>query len=206
VRWPPDEGRALQGRVVRLEPIAPDHRDQLLAAAGARETWRWLDRTLPDDEEAFDSWFSERSEESAAGREWCFVTVSMATGDPIGSSSYLTIRPEHDGLEIGRTWLHPSAWGEGANIEAKLLMLEHAFESLGCMRVEFKTDSRNERARAALAALPATFEGIFRKHMLMPGIGTRDSAYFSIVDDDWPAVRRSLEGRLAKRIEVGAGA
>jgi RimJ/RimL family protein N-acetyltransferase len=206
MRWPPEQGRTLEGRVVKLEPISPDHRDPLLAAAAAPATWRWLDRTMPGDEAGFDRWFAERSEASTAGREWCFVTVSAASGRPIGSSSYLTVRPEHDGLEIGWTWLNPEAWGSGANVEAKLLMLEHAFESLGCMRVEFKTDARNERARAALAALPARFEGIFRKHMLMPGIGVRDSAFFSITDDDWPEVRRALEARLAAKAGITADA
>jgi len=122
------------------------------------------------------------------------------SGDPVGSSSYLNVRPEHDGLEIGWTWLHPAAWRTGANLEAKLLMLEHAFDELGCMRVEFKTDARNERSRSALAALPATFEGIFRKHMLMPVVGVRDSAYFSIVDDDWPRVKENLFARLAEAL------
>ena len=125
------------------------------------------------------------------------MTRSLATGEPIGSSSYLAARPEHAGLEIGWTWLHPSAWRSGANVEAKLLMLAHAFDELGAMRVEFKTDARNERSRAALAALPATFEGVFRKHMLMPVVGVRDSAYYSVVDEDWPDVRANLERRLA---------
>ena len=114
------------------------------------------------------------------------------SGEALGSSSYLSARPEHDGVEIGWTWLNPSAWRTGANREAKLLLLGFAFEELGCMRVEFKTDARNERSRAALEALPATFEGVFREHMLMPGIGRRDSAYYSIVDSEWPAVRAGL--------------
>lgn len=100
-------------------------------------------------------------------------------------------------MEIGWTWLTPSAWGGGANVEAKLLMLGHAFEALGCQRVELKTDARNERSRAALAALPAQFEGIMRKHMIVPEIGVRDSAYFSVIDDEWPEVRENLRRRLA---------
>jgi N-acetyltransferase len=98
--------------------------------------------------------------------------------------------------EIGGTWLEPSAWGTGANIEAKLLMLEQAFERLGCLRVEFKTDSRNERSRSALKALPAQFEGIFRRHMIIEDVGVRDSAYYSVTDEDWPAVRINLQQRL----------
>ena len=107
-------------------------------------------------------------------------------------------------LEIGWTWLAPAYWQTGANVEAKLLMLEHAFEDLGCLRVEFKTDASNERSRAALAALPAQFEGVFRKHMLVRGGERRDSAYYSIIDDEWPEVRENLERRLdATRREAG---
>ena len=91
----------------------------------------------------------------------------------------------------------PSVWRTGANVESKLLMLGLAFDGLGAQRVEFKTDARNQRSRDALAALPATFEGVFRKHMNMRGIGVRDSAYFSITDDEWPAVKANLEFRLA---------
>jgi len=101
-------------------------------------------------------------------------------------------------VEIGWTWLNPSAWRSGANVEAKLLMMRHAFETLGCVRVEFKTDARNERSRAALAALPARFEGILRNHMIVPDVGRRDSAYYSVIDSEWPEVRANLERRLAQ--------
>jgi N-acetyltransferase len=134
MRWPP-LSVPLEGAIARLEPIAAEHHDGLLAASRAPETW---------------------------------------------------------------TWLHPDAWRTGANLEAKLLVLALAFDELGCIRVEFKTDARNERSRTALAALPATFEGVFRKHMLMGGIGVRDSAYFSITDDKWPIVKANLERRLAR--------
>jgi N-acetyltransferase len=197
MKWPPPQV-PLEGSIVRLEPIDPAHHDGLLAAARAPDTWTWLDRRVPEDEAAFGDWFQARLEASRAGEEWCFVTHSVAEDAPIGSSSFLSIRPDHDGLEIGWTWLHPDAWRTGANIEAKLLMLGFAFDELGCMRVEFKTDARNERSRAALAALPATFEGVFRKHMLMGGIGVRDSAYFSITDDEWPEVKANLQRRLAR--------
>ena len=122
----------------------------------------------------------------------------MASGTPIGSSRYLELRPEHGVLEIGWTWLAPTAWGTGANVEAKLLQLGHAFERLGARRVEFKTDALNERSRAALAALPAAFEGVFRKHMLVRDGENRDSAWYAIVDDDWPAVRANLLRRLGR--------
>ena len=126
--------------------------------------------------------------------------VLDAAGAPIGSTRYLNVRPEHRGLEIGWTWLTPATWRSGANAEAKLLLLEHAFERLGCIRVEFKTDAKNDRSRRALEALPAQFEGIFRKHMLVRGGELRDSAYYAIVDDEWPAVRANLERRLEELV------
>jgi N-acetyltransferase len=147
--------------------------------------------------EFFSAWFQDSLTESRAGVACVLATVDRASGEPIGSTRYLNLREAHRGLEIGATWLSPAAWGRGANIEAKLLMLEHAFERLGCMRVEFKTDARNERSRGALAALPACFEGIFRRHMLVQGVGVRDSAYYSVIDEDWPEVRINLERRLA---------
>lgn len=131
---------------------------------------------------------------AAAGTE--IPLVSIGHKGIIGSTRYLALRPEHRSVEIGWTWLQPSAWGTGANAEAKLLQLEHAFEKFGCRRVEFKTDALNERARAALEALGATFEGIQRKHMLVRDGESRDSAWYAVVDDDWPRVRALVEERL----------
>ncbi|MBA3427010.1 MAG: GNAT family N-acetyltransferase, partial [Actinobacteria bacterium] len=108
-------------------------------------------------------------------------------------------RPEHRSLEIGWTWLAPAAWESGVNVEAKLLMFQDAFERLECRRVELKTDALNERSRRALAALPARFEGVHRKHMLVRGGENRDSAWYSIVDDEWPAVRKNLRERLRRQ-------
>jgi len=139
--------------------------------------------------------------ESEAGREWAFATVWRPTGRVVGSTRFMALRPVHRGLEIGWTWLDPRIWRTGANVEAKLLMLTHAFETVDCIRVEFKTDARNERSRAALAALPASFEGVFRNHMVMP-YGLRDSAYYSVIADDWPRVRANLRERL-HRLETG---
>src|SRR5256714_4804121 len=123
----------------------------------------------------------------------------LRDGVPAGSTSYMSLAPEHLRLEIGNTWMSPATWGTGANTEAKYLLLRHAFERLGARRVEFKTDAQNERARAALAALPAQFEGIHRKHMLVRGGVRRDSAWYSVVDDDWPEVKAALERRLATK-------
>lgn len=200
--WPPPD-RALEGSLVRLEPLTEAHREPLRSVAGHPEIWEWIDRRVSE-EDGFDIHFQERIDAREAGSEHGFATLNATSGEPLGSSSYLAPRPIHDGLEVGATWLTPSVWRTGVNVEAKLLMLGFAFEELGCIRVELKTDARNERSRGAMEALPAKFEGIFRKHMLMPLTGVRDSAYFSVVDDEWPAVRKNLERRLAGAREVGS--
>jgi N-acetyltransferase len=185
----------LEGGLVVLEPLTRAHRAGLFAAAQDAEIWRWT--TAPAHErEAFDRWLDTALTAAAAGQEAPFAILLRETGELVGSTRYLTLRPEHRGLEIGHTWHARRVWGGGVNTEAKYLLLRHAFETLGCMRVEFKTDARNERARGALEALPARFEGIFRKHMLVRGGEIRDSAYYSVVDTDWPQVRAALVRRL----------
>jgi len=138
----------------------------------------------------FDDWF-ERAR--AADHEVPFTV--LVDGREVGSTRFLNAEPDHRRVEIGWTWLVRSQWGTGANVETKLLLLEHAFERWGAMRVEFKTDARNLRTRGALLALGARFEGIARKHMLV-GAGVRDSAWYAIVDDEWPAVKARLQERV----------
>lgn len=193
--WDDELTTRLEGQIVVLEPLAAHHEDGLFVAAQHPEIWEWL-APVGESREYFSAWFASSLADSQAGREGVFATIDRASGRPIGSTRYLNLREAHRGLEIGWTWLEPSMWRTGANVEAKLLMLGHAFERLGCMRVELKTDARNERSRAAMAALGAQFEGIFRKHMLVPGVGVRDSAYYSVIDDEWPEVRANLERRL----------
>ncbi|HEY3205852.1 MAG TPA: GNAT family protein [Gaiellaceae bacterium] len=187
----------LEGRLIALEPIREEHREPLRAAAADPVIWAWMqiDGSEP---EGFDRWFAHALREAEAEREAPFVIIQCEGGAVLGSTRYMAVRPEHRGVEIGNTWLVQSAWSTGANVEAKLLMLEHAFERVGAMRVEFKTDARNVESRRALEALPATFEGILRKHMLIHA-GIRDSAYYAITDDDWPAVKTNLERRLQAR-------
>lgn len=182
---------------MRLEPLTSGHEDGLWSASRDPRTWRWLSISQPQSEEEWSVWMEQALTAAAAGTEVPFATVSQTTGAPIGSTRYLALKPEHRSLEIGWTWLHPSAWGTGANAEAKLLQLEHAFEALGCRRVELKTDALNERSRKALEALGATFEGIHRKHMLVRDGESRDSAWYAVLDDDWPGVRARLERRVA---------
>jgi len=136
-------------------------------------------------------------EEVAAGRQARFATLDAA-GQPVGSTSFCTLRREDCGLEIGWTWLTPTAWGTGANAEAKLLQLRYAFEQLGCQRVEFYTDERNERSRAALAALPAQFEGVLRDIKLLSSGRRRSSAVYSILDREWPGVERAIADRAER--------
>jgi len=134
-----------------------------------------------------------------AGAELPLATVCCEGREIVGSTRFLALRPGHRSVEIGWTWLHPSVWGTSVNVEAKLLQLRHAFETWGCRRVEFKTDALNERSRRALEALGAVFEGVHRKHMLVRGGENRDSAWYSVLDDDWPRVEAHLESRLAER-------
>jgi RimJ/RimL family protein N-acetyltransferase len=200
--WPPPD-RPLDGTLVRLEPLTEAHREPLRSVSDHPEIWQWKDRRVSE-EDGFDLYFDERLAGRQSGTEHGYATLRAGSGEPLGSSTYLAPRPIHDGLEIGNTWLTPVVWRSGANVEAKLLMLGFAFEELGCMRVELKTDARNKRSRGAMEALPAKFEGIFRKHMLMPLTGVRDSAYYSIVDDEWGSVKDNLEMRLAGAREVGS--
>ena len=184
----------LEGSIVVLEPLTEENAEELWEPAQAPEIWDWLANLNQRDR--FERWLELSFEAARAGTEGPFLTRRRASGAAVGSSRYLNVRPQDRVVEIGWTWLNPRAWRTGANVEAKLLMLEHAFETLECVRVEFKTDARNERSRAALAALPAQFEGVLRNHMIVPDVGQRDTAYFSVLDDEWPTVKANLERRL----------
>jgi RimJ/RimL family protein N-acetyltransferase len=187
----------LEGRIVRLEPLSLAHVPGLAEVGLDPAIWR-LTIARPTSEADLRTWAETALRAREAGTEMPFATVEAATGRPIGSSRYMNIVLEHRRLEIGWTWLAPPWQRTGANREAKLLMLTHAFEVLGCRRVEFKTDSTNEASRTALLGIGATFEGIFRKHMVMPGNGVRHSAWYSVVDDEWPAVKARLEESLRR--------
>ena len=188
----------LEGDLVVLEPLGRAHEDGLRTAAADPDVWRWM-LVHGHRPEVFGAWLEAALGAADEGRETPFAILLRTSGEPVGSTRYLSLRPEHRGVEIGHTWHARRVWGSGVNIEAKYLLLEHAFERAGCMRVEFKTDARNERARAALEALPARFEGIFRKHMLVRDGEIRDSAWYSVLDEDWPAVRDNLRRRLSSK-------
>jgi RimJ/RimL family protein N-acetyltransferase len=178
-----------QGRIVRVEPIEERHREGLREAA---EREPQIHRFTNLYSFGFDRWF-----DAALASEGEVPFVVHVGGRPVGSTRYLNIEPFHRRTEIGWTWLERGQWGTGANIETKFLLLEHAFDRAGLMRVEFKTDARNLRVRGALLGIGASFDGIFRKHMVLPD-SIRDSAWYSIVDDDWPAVKQLLLAKIER--------
>jgi RimJ/RimL family protein N-acetyltransferase len=180
---------AFVGQIVRVEPIAESHREGLREAA---EREPQIHRYTNLYSLGFDGWFDLALETTT---EIPFVVV--VDGRPAGSTRYLNIESFHRRTEIGWTWLERSQWGTGANIETKYLLLCNAFDRCGYQRVEFKTDARNLRVRGALLGIGGTFEGIFRKHMVLPD-SIRDSAWYAIVDDDWPRVRAMLEAKIER--------
>ncbi len=192
--WP---AGVLAGTVVQLEPLGAEHEEALWTASSDARAWQWLSSMQPQTREELRAWVAEARGAASQDREIPFVTRRVADGAVIGSTRFLALRREHRSVEIGWTWLHPDAWGTGANVEAKLLMLAHAFDTWGCRRVELKTDAGNERARGALEALGATFEGVHRQHMLVREGENRDSAWYSILDHEWPRVRAAGLDRLA---------
>ena len=188
----------LGGRRVRLEPLVLGHVDDLTVAGSDPSIWA-LTTARPTDRAGIEAWVRSALANAAAGTEAPFATVDLASGRAIGSTRFMSIVPEHRRLEIGWTWVALEFQRSGANREAKLLQLTHAFEDLGANRVEFKTDARNEKSRNALLGIGATFEGIFRSHVIMPTGPLRDSAYYSVIATEWPAVKAHLSGLLERR-------
>jgi N-acetyltransferase len=186
----------LSGRLVRVEPLAPEHEAGLIEAAADPDMFAWMPVDMASSREALRAWLASTLEAARDGSAVPFAIAGASTGRVLGSTRFLELRFEHLRAEIGWTWVTRSAWGTGVNVETKLLLLQHAFEHAGLRRVEFKTDARNERSRGALLALGATFEGILRKHMVVRDGGPRDSAYYSVIDDEWPSVKAHLLDRL----------
>jgi RimJ/RimL family protein N-acetyltransferase len=157
-------------------------------------TWMLVEVVTRDDVRRY---VEDALANQGTGLEVPWVTVERATGRPVGSTRFLGIVPDHLRLEIGWTWIAPAWQRTAVNSEAKLLQLGYAFDELGARRVEFKTDARNVRSRAALLGIGASFEGILRAHMVTRDAGRRDSAYYSVLDEEWPQVREHLRSRLA---------
>lgn len=182
----------LVGRIIRLEPLSLTHHEDLLRVALEPALWRhtWSSVASAEDLEHY---IKVALLEQDAGRSLPFATIDLASGRAIGSTRFGNIEPAHRRLEIGWTWLGTVYQRTGANTEAKLLQLTHAFETLKYQRVEFKTDAANVKSRAALERIGATFEGIFRKHGIATAARVRDTAWYAIVDDDWPRIRSAFE-------------
>ena len=193
---PPPRPVTLEGRHVRLEPLSLAHQDGLCAVGLDAELWRWAQTSLvtPADMRAY---IETALAWQAQGTALPFAILARATGQVVGSTRYANIERADRRLEIGWTWIARAAQRTPVNTEAKYLLLRHAFEVLGCIRVEFKTDVLNERSRAALLRIGAKQEGVLRSHMITASGRVRDSVYFSIVAAEWPAVKAGLEGKLA---------
>src|SRR6266403_1985088 len=188
----------LEGVHVRLEPLAKVHLTGLVEVGLDEELWRWIPTPVRTQEEMA-AYIETALDEQAQGVALPFAIVEKATGRAIGSTRYGNIDRTHRRVEIGWTWVAREWQRTAVNTEAKYLLLKHAFETLGCIRVELKTDSLNEKSRAAILRIGAREEGIFRNHMITAKGRIRHTVYFSIVDPEWPAVKARPESLLRSR-------
>jgi RimJ/RimL family protein N-acetyltransferase len=193
----PPASVVLEGTHVRLEPLGDEHRADLTAAAAQDpDTFRFMGTNIAA--HGWDAWLREALEGVADGRYVAWATIDRATGRAVGSTRFGDISPNDGRVEIGWTWIAPSHQRTAVNTEAKLLQLRYAFDELGATRVALKTDGRNLRSQAAIERLGAVREGTLRRHMRLPDGFIRDTVYFSILSDEWPAVKARLEERLAR--------
>ncbi|MER6397749.1 GNAT family protein [Kitasatospora sp. NPDC001603] len=189
----------LTGRHVRLEPLSRGHLAELWASVGPDpDVWRWIPFGAPATEEELGAILDVRLAEVAAGNAVKFAVIDLASGRAVGITGYYDFSADNELVEIGGTWYARSVWRTAVNTEAKLLMLVHAFEDLGMGRVFWKTDALNDRSRNAILRLGASFEGIHRREKLRATGVWRDSAYFSMLADEWPAAKSRLVERLSR--------
>jgi RimJ/RimL family protein N-acetyltransferase len=188
----------LENEHARLAPLALDHLAALFSAGRDEDLWRFATGAPWKREQDARAWIEQALGEQAAGRQTPFAIFDRAAGRVVGSTRYLDIQPQHRGLEIGHTWLAPAAQRTAVNTSCKLLLMAHVFETLGALRVCFKTDLRNERSQRALARSGATREGVLRCHMILWDGHVRDSVYFSVIRAEWPRVKAGLQARLAR--------
>lgn len=186
----------LTGRFTRLEPLSLDHVPGLCTVGLDGSIWMWMPVRIRSERD-IRNMVEDALAEAERGVSLPFVTVALQTGEVVGSTRYLNIDRVNRRLEIGYTWIAPAWQRTAVNTEAKFLLLRHAFETLACLRVEWKTDSLNARSREAILRLGAKEEGLFRNHMLMPGGRIRHSAYYSMTFQEWPAAKSSLLHRLS---------
>jgi RimJ/RimL family protein N-acetyltransferase len=185
----------LEGRHVRLEPLSQAHHGDLSAVGLAEELWRWIPTPVRTREE-MSGYIQTALDEQVRGVSLPFALIEKAGNRAIGSTRYGNIDRTHHRVEIGWTWVAPAWQRTAANTEAKYLLLRHAFETLGCIRVELKTDSLNEKSRNAILRIGAREEGTFRNHMITASGRIRHTVYFSILDSEWPEVKSRLQTML----------
>jgi len=190
--------QVLVGTRVRLEPLDLARHERGLVAIGLEpELWTWT-TTRCDTEADLGRYLRQALDDAAAGRALPFATIDVASGAVAGCTRFGNIAPEHRRVEIGWTWVGRAFRRSHVNTEAKYLMFTHAFEHWGCVRVELKTDVRNERSRAAMRRIGCVEEGVLRRHMRRANGEFRDSVYYSVTDDEWPAVRARLVGMMSR--------
>jgi RimJ/RimL family protein N-acetyltransferase len=192
-----DEPVILEGEHVRLEPLSLSHLADLCEIGLDEDIWRWSPEQISTPAQ-LQAYIDDALRDQEAGTAVPFATVLKNEGRTIGSTRFCAIEPRHRRLEIGWTWIG-TAWQRSVvNTEAKYLMLRHAFETLGCIRVELKTDSLNQHSRNAILRIGAKEEGTFRNHMVTQSGRLRHSVFFSIIDSEWPEVKASLEEKLSR--------
>jgi N-acetyltransferase len=182
----------LTGRLVQLQPLTLEHVPGLFAASDP-SIWKYMLYGDITTENEMRNWVLDMQDRAKAGADLPFAVIDLASGTAVGATRYLEIRPQHKGLEIGGTWYGPKYQRTGVNTECKYLLLKHAFETLGCIRVQFKSDSRNEKSISAIKRIGAQSEGVLRNHMILLDGTDRHSVYFSILEEEWPAVKKKLE-------------
>ena len=188
----------LAGRHVRLEPLALSHASELFAALQIDPSvWQWLPPARPTTLAEMETLIAADLHAQADGVKIAFAQIDQASGRAIGETTYLDIRRHDRGLEIGSTWIATPWQRTGINTEAKYLLLRHAFEELGAVRVQLKTDQRNRQSQAAIERLGAVHEGILRKHMIVQDGYLRDTVMYSITEDEWPRIKQRLEAKMA---------
>lgn len=187
----------LEGTHVRLDPLEARHLDGIIAAGADEAIWQWMP-LMPRTHEEYEHWMAQAFAQKAAGTQLPFATIDVASGEVIGSTRLMAISANDSRVEIGWTWLTPRVQRSVVNTECKYSLLTHCFETLGCMRVELKTDSRNMKSRDAILRIGATEEGTFRKHQRAQSGVQRDTVWYSILFDEWPAAKRRLEQMLAR--------
>lgn len=186
----------LGGKVVRLEPLSESHVPDLTISGQDESIWHYMLYNTIRTEQQMHSWVLDLLDRQTKGTDLPFAVIHLESGRVIGATRYLNIRPQDRALEIGGTWYAVEFQRTAVNTESKYLLLKHAFEGLKCIRVQFKTDLRNERSQRALERIGAVKEGILRSHMITPDGYIRDSVFYSILASEWPVVKARLEEKL----------